>query len=139
LGADLRLRYRGLEWVSEALSQQRVWDDDARGLPVLGPNVTAASRAADLVRWGVYSLLGYRFDWYGVMPFALFQYYDTQVTDSFVGADTLYSMNFGVNARVVPSVVLKLSFGGVVFREPQKDTPAEDRLYQVTSQVAWAF
>jgi hypothetical protein len=139
LATDLRLRYRGLTSVTEVIGQQRVWDDDARGIPASGTRTTAASRSADSLRWGVYSLLGYRFDWYGVMPFGIIQYYETGLRDTFAGASSLVTFGAGLNVRLVPAVVLKGSFNGVFLQNAEKGSPASDPLWLASSQIAWAF
>ena len=69
----------------------------------------------------------------------VFQFYQTNIRDSFVGSGDLYALALGINARVVPSVVLKASFAASFFADALPNTPATDRIYFATSQAAWAF
>jgi hypothetical protein len=139
LAADLRVQYKGLVWLSEFITQQLVWDDDARGYPPIGWRREPGSRSSDMMRWGGYSILGWRFDWYGVMPFTHFQYYNAGLRDAFAGSNTLTALALGLNVRVVPAVVLKASVHGIYFKDPEKDSPTEDPLWLINAQAAWAF
>jgi hypothetical protein len=131
--ADLRWTWKSLRLQVEAAFQDRVWDDDAR--PVVGVGVQK-----DVRRAGTYALLAYRLPWFNLMPFVMYQYYDTGDRQTFGGlADEVTSLQGGLNIRLNPSVVFKIeyiygSFGGVV-----PGSLFEDPIQQLSSQLAWAF
>ncbi len=139
LAADVRYVYGGFLAVTELLSQQTVWNDDARPIASNSLGTDNYTAKANMVRWGGYGLVGYRFALLGLMPFVNLQYYAAGFKSAFGGGDTLVSGTVGVNARVVPSVVVKLVFTTIRFPGALAGTPARDDLQLVASQVAWAF
>jgi len=139
LATDLRYTLGGLLIVSETVSQQSVWDDDARPIAPPAQASTDSTGLADRVRWGTYGLVGYRFDWLGLMPFMLYQWYNAGYRDALAGGSTLSALSGGLNARVVPAVVLKLVLTYTHFPSATPGSPASDDLWLLTSQIAWAF
>lgn len=136
LAADLRWKYEGLLLQSELITQQRRFTDSGRmGAvnPAAGGQYIAPK---DATSWGVYGLIGYRFNWLGVMPYFMATYnqiYDLSLL-SFNGANALIG---GLNFRPIDSVVLKLEYITVKLGDPNPPTHA--RLHILQAQLAWAF
>ncbi len=139
LAFDLRYTLGGLLVASELVSQQSVWDDNARPIAPEAQASTDSTGVADRVRWGSYGLVGYRFDWLGLMPFALYQWYEAGFRDALAGGTALSALSGGLNARVVPAVVVKLVLTYTHFPGATRGTPASDDLWLLSSQIAWAF
>lgn len=134
LAADVQWKYAGLLVQGELITQQRRYKEAGR----LGSANSFFGRTIapdDKFNWGVYGLLGYRFDWFGVMPYVLLQ--ATDVLDADAGIRYIVnSLFFGLNIRPIDVLVVKLEYNQSHF--PRGFIIDEDtRLIQ--AQIAWAF
>ena len=130
---DLRWVYKSLHFQTEAALHDRAWDDDAR--PVSGAGVQA-----DVRRFGLYTLLGYRLPWLNLMPYGMYSFYDTGSRAAFAGsASKAQVWTVGANVRLNPSVVFKIEYAYASFMNVVPGTLFEDSLQRWSSQLAWAF
>jgi hypothetical protein len=130
---DVQWLWKGLHFQTEAAMQDRVWDNDAR--PVTGIGVQA-----DVRRFGMYALLGYRLPWLNLMPYGMYSYYDTGDGAAFAGlARAVHELSAGLNVRINPSVVFKLEYSYGRFVGAAPGSYFEDSLQYMASQLAWAF
>jgi hypothetical protein len=135
LAADVQWKYSGFLLQSELITQQRRFDEKGR-VGAINPLSGHYVAPGDGLSWGIYGLLGYRFDWFGVMPYALMQTMDA--IDLASGMRYLvHSVFAGLNIRPVDMLVIKLEYnqswlphGLIIGKEGM-------RLGQV--QLAWAF
>ncbi len=129
--ADLRWIYGGLHLQSEVVGQDIVYNDAVR--PAAGYG--AQGTEADFRRWGGYALLGYRFDFLGVMPYVNLEYYDSGPTGIWGKIPAYW---FGINVRPVPSIVLKAQYlhADGTGSPALGDLPAFD---YIMTQAAWSF
>lgn len=134
VAGDVQWKYRGLHLQSELITQQRRYKDAGRpgsSNPFFGRYLAPSDR----LNWGVYGLIGYRFEWFGIMPYFLAQFMDA--FDPAAGA--LYFVNSffaGINIRPVDVLVIKIEYNQSHF--PRGFIIGGDtQLGQV--QVAWAF
>jgi len=104
-GVDAVWKVSGFHVQAEWLCLQRKYTDEGRvaeigqtGQPTFAP---------DSFAWGTYGLLGYRFDWYGVMPFAMFQ--DLQQPEEV----SFYGFALGINIRPIDALALKLQYDNI--------------------------
>jgi hypothetical protein len=120
---DAVWKVSGLHLQAELLTLQRKYTDEGRivhagptGQPTFGP---------DSFSWGAYGLIGYRFDWYGVMPFVMYQNLEQPDAISFRG------FHVGVNLRPIDALALKLQYDNI--------KSADMTFSMGYVQVAWAF
>lgn len=134
LGADVRLLWKGLHLQCEVMSNEAVYDDDARpGVVGFDPRPTFA---ADYRRMGGYVLAGYRTPWIGLMPYVMWEH--STFTDSdFV--PPLSSWTAGLNARPTPNVVLKAELSEATFSGTGSTGLGKEGLRYIGTQAAWAF
>lgn len=118
------------EWV---WTQKQLTDRGRRQTedPYGGPD----SFTPDQFSWGGYGMIGYRFDWLGVMPYFLAQYID------WVGDAGFYtnasSFIAGLNIRPIDSVALKVEGAYTHFPKEHLVSTYSYRVLQF--QIAWAF
>jgi hypothetical protein len=130
---DLQWLWKGLHFQTEAAMQDRVWDNNARP-------VTGIGEQADVRRFGMYALLGYRLPWLNLMPYGMYSYYDTGDGAAFAGlARAVHELSAGLNVRINPSVVFKLEYSYGTFVGAAPGSYFEDSLQYMASQLAWAF
>jgi len=135
LAADVQWKYKGLHVQSELISQQRRYDERAR-VGTINPFIGEFLAPMDRLSLGAYALVGYRFDWFGVMPYALWQFLDTgELFTS--GRLTLQSFIVGLNVRPIDALVFKVELTEVHF--PFGFFATEDPLRIVQAQIACAF
>jgi len=133
LAADAVWRYGGMHVQAEFISRQVRYTEEGRtpqfSLATLQPRIPA-----DAFSWGGYLLLGYRFEWGGVMPYVL-----VQRVKSFNGVDKdqAVPMSVGVNVRPIDALALKVEFQQVVFDD--EAVFPKDTLRLCFLQAAWAF
>lgn len=135
LAADVRWTFKGLLLQTEIVSQQRKYTDDGRiGAinPLLGGRWVSPQ---DDITWGAYGLAGYRFERFGIMPYAIFSNFKIRDPRSLSNID-LWSMQGGLNIRPIDAFVLKLEYSYAGFRENFLST---DPVQRLATQVAWAF
>jgi hypothetical protein len=122
-GVDAVWKVSGLHLQAEWLCLQRKFTDDGRKVEI-GPT-GQPTFDPDSFSWGAYGLIGYRFDWYGVMPFVMYQNLDQPDAVSFHG------FHVGVNLRPIDALALKLQYDNIT---------SEDMVFSTGYvQVAWAF
>jgi hypothetical protein len=122
-GVDAVLKVSGVHAQVEWLTLQRKYTDDGR-IVLVGPTGSPIF-PPDSLAWGMYGLLGYRFDWFGVMPFVMYQNLDQPEAYSFHG------YHIGVNLRPIDALAVKLQYDNV---------KSEDTTFSTGYvQVAWAF
>jgi hypothetical protein len=135
LAADAQWKFGGLLLQTEVITQQRRYDEQGRvGItsPLLGQYIAPLDRFS----WGVYGLVGYRFEWLGIMPYAILQSVDTNDPVNFVLFE-LYAWHLGLNIRPIDVLVIKLDFQEVNF--PNGSFVSEEPLRVGQFQIAWAF
>jgi hypothetical protein len=107
-------------------------DNNAR--PLSGAGVLADDR-----RFGLYVLLDYRLPWLNLMPYGIYQVYDTGDMAILYGwARWGVAWSAGLNVRINPSVVFKLEYLYVNFTGVVPGSFFADPIHSVTSQLAWA-
>lgn len=122
-GVDAVWKISGLHVQAEWLSLQRKFTDEGRIAMMAATGGT--SFPADSFSWGMYALLGYRFDWYGIMPFVMYQNLEQPDRVAFHG------YHVGVNIRPIDALAVKVQYDDVTSGE------IVFRIGYV--QVAWAF
>ncbi len=137
LGFDILYKLGGFHLQAEFISNQRRYTDEGR------PMRNAVEYWPDLERFGTYGLIGYRFDWLGLMPFVMGEYF--QISNNFEPArppddDGVIHVMSGLNARPTPNVTLKLQ-GQVALSgtDLPEGSALEHPLWGIQSQAAWAF
>ena len=138
LAADVRWVWKQIHFQVEGAVHQKVWDDGSRPAVANYTNTVVGSQP-DVLRFGLYGLLGYRLPWFNLMPYVLYTYYDTDQKTVLVGATQVLGIWFGLNVRVTPRVVLKAEWGRVSFIGPQPGSPNVDSLDMLHFQIAWVF
>ena len=130
IGADIRWQYGALLLQAEAMQHEIVYDAGLHS-PATPTSVYAGYRER-----GYYLLAGYRFPWFGVMPYALGGGYDFG-SQPFV-APAIYG-NVGLNIRPEPNVVIKLEAGLAKLGSDSSAEPYRGNLRRVLTQLAVAF
>lgn len=122
-GLDAVWRLQGIYLQAEWLCLQRKYTDAGRVSTV---SLTGETKFfPDTFSWGTYVLLGYRFDWYGIMPFVMYQNLDQPDTVQFRG------LHAGVNIRPIDPLAIKLQYDNV---------KSGDTIFHTAYvQAAWAF
>lgn len=137
IGADVRYRLGGLRFQAEFVGSQRAYTEEGR------PLRNDVEFRPDSFDYGAYSVVGYRTNWFGVMPFFMAEYF--RFINTFELArppdpNVVVDLSLGVNARPTANVTLKLQGQAGFF---PFDAPAgsafEHPLGVVQSQAAWAF
>jgi hypothetical protein len=135
LALDATFKYLGVLVQAEFITQQAKFTPEGR-TPTFSLATFANTIPADSFRFGGYLLLGYRFEWLGVMPYVVLQQLGgadaTQTT-----TEHTFPMLVGVNIRPIESVVLKVEYTHVFFDRAQQ-FPGFDIEF-VAFQMAWAF
>lgn len=137
IGADVLYKLGGFHLQAEFISNQRRYTDDGR------PMRNAVEYWPDLARFGTYGVVGYRFDWLGLMPFVMGEYFE--IPNNFEPGrapddDAVIHLMSGLNARPTANVTLKLQ-GQVAIsaNELPSGSALEHPLWGIQSQAAWAF
>lgn len=140
LATDLRWDLGRLTIIGEYLEQQIT---DASETRTIGSGPSAVTppptRISDYTRRGWYALAGFRLPG-ALMPFGVIQYINDSRGDfKFDAAQEAYAYTGGLNWRLRPNVVLKVSY--TFARWPRTDPALEnkDPLKWLATQVAWAF
>jgi hypothetical protein len=132
---DATFKYRGALVQAEFAVQQQAFTPEGR-VASFSLSTFKNSYPADSIPYGGYLLLGYRFDWLGIMPYVVFQ--RVGGTDALLQAkDQSTPFVMGLNVRPIESLVAKVEYQGVFFDSP-KSFPGFD-IQLVAAQVAWAF
>lgn len=127
--ADLTWDLGGLHVQTEWIANQRAYTRKGRAA-----TTTLAGRPiipSDVLSWGGYGLIGYRFSWLGIMPFIMSERVIGELEFLRI---KLYTFQFGLNVRPVDVLVLKATFEHVAFEDDSVE-PANILM----TQMAWAF
>lgn len=89
----------------------------------------------DTQQVGGYIISGYRFHWFGVMPFAQWEYVDRDAM--LLPKVTTFSL--GLNIRPHESLALKVNWGQAWFPGADRRGPGRDSYQNFDTQIAWAF
>jgi hypothetical protein len=136
-GLDARYTLGGFHAQSEFLVNDELYTEEGR--PIRIGNVFQP----DNRRYGAYAVVGYRFDWFGLMPFATAEYFSLiNVVEPTRPPSTDVLMDFavGLNARPTDNVTLKLEGNlGVFYVDDPEGSAFEHPVPAVQAQAAWAF
>ncbi len=133
--ADFAWRYDALLVQGELVTRQTEYTSDGR--PVLTHPLTGVRMGLpNELAFGYYVLVGYRFDWFGTMPFVTFQHVD-YVEPRLNSRPKAYIAEMGLNIRPIDSVALKAVYQHGIW--PDGFVISDDPLQAFYFQVAWAF
>jgi hypothetical protein len=132
IAGDVRYTNGGFLFQSEAILNDRVYEEGGQGNTTGG--LTPNSR-----RWGVYGLAGYRFRWFGVMPYALGEYSPVPNASIPELPRKVLLLGGGLNIRPIAQVVLKLGYDQAVFPDARENSFEQHPIRRLQGQVAWAF
>ncbi len=135
LAADVQWKYENFLLQAELNTQQRAFTDEGRGgatHPLVGIYVSPKDSFAR----GGYVLLGYRIEWFGIMPYCVVS--DMDFVDP-VSLTNVYAVGItsGINIRPVESVVLKIEYMHAWW--PDGYIVSDDPTQVLNTQLAWAF
>ena len=134
LALDLQWRYAGFLLQAELITQQRRFSESGR-VGAIHPLFGQYMAPRDRLSWGVYGLVGYRFAWFGIMPYVLLQSVDTDDLD-FSMRYYVNSLFAGFNFRPVDVLVIKLEYVASHF---PRGFLVDGDFHMIQVQVAWAF
>jgi hypothetical protein len=132
---DVQWRVAGLLLQAEIVTRQRRYHEHGR-VGSLNPLANRYIAPNDTVAWGGYALMGYRFDWLGVMPFVLLETIDSTDAATAIRLRTR-AFTLGLNVRPTDSLVIKLQYTEARFPDDNVLGSAPLRILQC--QLAWAF
>jgi hypothetical protein len=130
--ADLKWEYSGFWLQSEAIANEVAYEEGVRPALQALPGADSGL-VADYRRWGWYGLVGYRFDFLGIMPFFGTEYYEPS-GGSFIPSN--HALFTGLNVRPTARVVLKVQHTYAWFPGADLDFGAYNFL---ATQAAWSF
>ncbi len=137
LGADVKYTRDGFHVQAEFIVNERAYTEEGRTLH------SATTFVPDIRRYGGYGVLGYRFDWFGLMPYLTAEYFVVPNVLELNRPPTNDKMSFaslGVNARPTHNVTLKLEANYAAFAgEIPDDSAFADPVGGFQAQAAWAF
>lgn len=133
LAADFKWTWGGAIVQAEGIVNDRSYMDDTR--PAADAYV-GQGWAADYRTWGVYGIAGYRFDWYGVMPYIGGEYNDLSKTSFMPGAGAIWG---GLNVRPTAKVVLKVQGVQSFYPGEWVGFKKAKGLQLLVTQIAWSF
>jgi hypothetical protein len=128
--ADFTWDIGGLHVQTEWIVNQRAYTEKGRAV-----RQTLANRPvvpSDILSWGGYAIIGYRFSWLGIMPFVQGE---RAIGDLEYQKLKLWEFQIGVNIRPVNMFVLKAAFEHVRFQGGTQVDPNNS----IMTQAAWAF
>jgi hypothetical protein len=136
LAADLQWKYEGFLLQTELITQQRRYDEEGR-VGAVNPLLGQYLAPNDKLSWGLYGLIGYRFEWLGIMPYFLLQTIDTADSLNSILIKTS-STALGLNIRPIDVLVVKVEWVHGMF--PDGNIVAnETTIDMLQFQIAWAF
>jgi hypothetical protein len=133
LAADLVWRYAGIHVQAEVITRQTKYTEAGRA-PRFSLGDLRTHYPTDNTSWGGYLLLGYRFDWGGIMPYVLVQRVNDTADLLISGATPLMA---GLNIRPIDALALKVEYMHVTF-DDEVVYPRHD-INMISAQAAWAF
>lgn len=134
LGADLKWEWKHLLVQGEAIVNQVKFA--AGGRPRVQNLAPPNGFQPDYQRWGYYGMVGYRTPFIQTMPYVMVQYAFSP-DDPIV--PPIFAVQFGLNVRPTPAVVLKTELTLTHFGGPGSAGLGLSPLRIWGSQVAWAF
>jgi hypothetical protein len=136
LAGDLLLKWKGLHLQSEFFSQQIKYSKAGLVPPALaGPHGGVLS---DYLKSGGYTVLGYRFSEFPLMPYVEFDLLLNGGSEASVpnGPSKVITFTAGLNYRPLPTITLKAQYGRMNFIDiNDKSTPVN----LVHAVAAWSF
>jgi hypothetical protein len=135
LAADIQWRYGGLLLQAEFVSRQNSYTEDGRPVPT-HPLTGTRAGVPDSLDFGAYFLAGYRFDWFGVMPFIVVHHID-YLESRFSVRPKVFVFEGGLNIRPIDSVVFKVQYQGGYW--PEGFVVKDDVFHALFLQLAWAY
>lgn len=140
LAADVKWVKGGFQTFAEVVLNQKRYTKRGRpvfqdGLLSLVDPIAEQRIQPDTQQVGGYLIAGYRFQWFGVMPFTEVEYvYRDSALLPKLGAFIL-----GLNIRPHESLTLKVSWGIAWFPDASPRGPGRDSYQNFDTQIAWAF
>jgi hypothetical protein len=135
LGGDIQWRYMGLVVQAELTTQQRRYTESGR-VGTINPFLGSYLAPRDQIEWGTYGLVGYRFDWFGVMPFVLVEAAQaTNVTS--LAAQRFNAWSIGLNIRPIDVLVFKIQYEDTYL--PKDTIAGKTPVRALMVQIAWSF
>lgn len=135
-GVDARWTLDGFHTQAELLVS------DARYTPGNREQRTAVELQPDRRSWGGYVIVGYRFDWLGLMPYVTAEYFELvnefEITRP-PRSDVITDYSLGLNARPTATVTLKAEINVGLFPGAPAGSAFESSIWAFQSQAAWAF
>ncbi|HTV19145.1 MAG TPA: hypothetical protein VMG12_10750 [Polyangiaceae bacterium] len=137
LGLDARYVLGGFHAQVELILNQQAFTEGGR------PLRSANTYQPDNQRYGGYTVIGYRFPWLGLMPYATAEYFsliNTFESTRPATNDVITDYGIGLNIRPTTNVTLKLEANiGVFYVDDPEGSAFDDPLASLQGQVAWAF
>lgn len=135
LAADVQWKLDGLLVQSEVIAEQSKLREEASGQSQSLLSGAFDFPAEETFSWGAYVLAGYRFDWFGVMPYV---YGQTSRWIDFSGYyNYMYQVAGGLNIRPIDAVVVKLEYSHQMY--PDGNFLEDGPVQYAAMQIAWAF
>jgi len=135
LGGDVQWKYKGLVVQAEVITQQRRYVESGR-VGTVNPLLGAYIAPRDHLKWGTYGLVGYRFDWFGVMPFVLVEAVDAP-SELSLASQRFNAWSVGINARPVDVLALKIQYEEGTL--PNDSIVGDAPVRLLMCQIAWSF
>ena len=136
-GLNARYVQGGLHLQAEFITNDRAYTTAGRPLRM------GADFQPDNRRYGAYGVVGYRFDWMGLMPFATAEYFsivNEYELNRAATQDTITVFGAGLNSRPTANVTLKLEGNiGIFYVDEPKGSAFEFPVAGIQAQIAWAF
>ena len=134
---DARYVLGGLHLQAEFILNEKAYTEGGR------PIRSGSEFQPDDRRYGGYAVAGYRFDWFGLMPYLTTEYFSLKnVFDLTRPPDRVVARHFGLgfNSRPTNNVTLKLEGHLATFHIARPEGSVfEDPLFDFQGQIAWAF
>lgn len=125
-------------WILHGFHVQAEWISYQRAYTTRGRTAVSYNGLlqipADASSWGMYGLVGYRFEWLGIMPFIVVEHIDGDFDTSKL---TNITFQGGFNVRPVEPLTLKLGYYFVKFFK--RSLFGSGPLNMVQAQAAWTF
>ncbi|HET9956177.1 MAG TPA: hypothetical protein VFQ61_16835 [Polyangiaceae bacterium] len=135
LAVDLKWERKGFLFQTEAMLNDVSYNERVRpqwAFVTSGP----PGFKPDYRRRGFYTLVGYRFDFFGIMPWVQGEYFNSGLLEPGPDAAAIFG---GFNIRPTARVVLKAQYGHVFFPSAAPGDPALTPIGLLDFQAAWSF
>ena len=131
VAADLHLRSGPLIVNAEAISNQKVYRDDARPRDTQTPT----GQLPDSHSYGAYVIAAYRLPWLGLMPYVHGEGLRTQ----WPTVPNIWVAGAGINVRASPTVTLKVQLQRAWVPGTVSLVVPDEPVTMADAQVAWVF